>query len=258
MAKIIIGSARVNEKGTYSNGKAGDQTGKEVSTQTFYMHKQGWYVLRPKKASIANGIANAMSRACHNPNIGYDQSNRFGILSVGTNTKTKTECDCSALVRQCIKEASGHDVGNFTTANEADVLERSGIFEKRKSVGRFTKLYNGDVLVTKTKGHTVAVVSGRERSSKVSKKKYSGSFPTLPPRGYFTIGDGYKTLGSYSTEIERVQKFLNWFGNYGMKVDGKYGDKTAGYVRNFQSKNGITIDGKFGKKTLAKAKKIKK
>ena len=81
MAKIIIGSARVDERGRYSGGKAGDQTGKEVSTQDFYMHKKGWYVLRPKKASVANGIANAMSRACHNPNIGYDQNNRFGILS---------------------------------------------------------------------------------------------------------------------------------------------------------------------------------
>lgn len=258
MAKIIIGSARVDERGTYSGGKAGDQTGKEVSTQAFYMHKKGWYVLRPRSTKVANGIAEAMSGACANSNIGYDQANRLAILSFGTKTKKPTECDCSSLVRQCIKEASGKDVGNFTTANEADVLEKSGLFEDKKSVNTLTKLYNGDVLVTKTKGHTVAVVSGRKRSVKTTAKKYSGGFPKLPPRGYFTIGDGYKTLGSYSTEIKRVQKFLNWFGNYGMKVDGKYGDKTAGYVRNFQSKNGITIDGKFGKKTLAKAKKIKK
>lgn len=257
MSKIILGSARVDERGKYSGGKAGDQTGKEVSTQSFYMHKKGWYVLRPKSIKVANGIANSMSRACSNSNIGYDQGNRLAIISVGTKTKKPTECDCSSLVRQCIKEGSGYDLGNFTTANEADVLERSGLFEKKKSVSVFTKLYNGDVLVTKTKGHTVVVVSGRERKSS-SAKKYSGTFPKLPPRGYYTIGDGYKTVVAYSSEIERLQKFLNWAGNYGLKVDGQYGEKTEAAVRKFQATYGLTIDGKFGKKTLAKAKKIKK
>lgn len=258
MAKIIIGSARVDERGTYSGGKAGDQTGKEVSTQAFYMHKKGWYVLRPKSIKVANGIADAMSGACANFNIGYDQANRFAILSVGTKTKKPTECDCSSLVRQCIKEASGKDVGNFTTASEADVLEKSGLFEDRKSVNALTKLYNGDVLVTKTKGHTVAVVSGRKRSVKTSTKKYSGGFPKLPSRGYYVIGDGYKTNISYAPEIKLLQEFLNWVGNYGLTVDGHYGEKTADAVSKFQATYGLTVDGKFGKKTLAKAKKIKK
>ena len=61
MSKVIVGSARVDERGTYRGGKAGDQTGKEVSTQVFYMHKKGWYLLRPKKVSVANGIAKSNS-----------------------------------------------------------------------------------------------------------------------------------------------------------------------------------------------------
>lgn len=38
---VIIGSARHDEHGNcYSGGKAGDQTGQEVSTQKFYNHSK--------------------------------------------------------------------------------------------------------------------------------------------------------------------------------------------------------------------------
>lgn len=253
MSKTIIGSARVDERGTYSGGKAGDQTGKEVSTQEFYMHKKGWYVLRPKKASVANGIAKSMLKACNNDNIGYDQSNRLGIIKHGTASKEKTECDCSSLVRQCVKEASGKDVGNFTTANEAKVLEDSSLFEDRKSVTRLTKLYEGDVLVTKTQGHTVAVVGGNKRSEIVGSKpkKYSKGFPKLPSKGYFYSGDS-------GDEVKKLQSFLNWAVYAGLTIDGIYGSKTKSAVTTFQRKYDLEVDGKFGKKSLAKAKTIKR
>lgn len=45
---VIIGSARIDERGKASGGKAGDQTGKEVSTQNWYKHSKGWVLLRPK------------------------------------------------------------------------------------------------------------------------------------------------------------------------------------------------------------------
>ena len=38
-----------------------------------------------------------------------------------------------------------------------------------------TKLYNGDILVTKTKGHTVAVVSGNPRQAVSYYPKYKGT-----------------------------------------------------------------------------------
>jgi len=259
MSKLIVGSARVDERGKYSGGKAGDQTGKEVSTQPYYTHSKGWYVLRPKKISVANAIANAMNTACANPNIGYDQSNRESILKYGTKTKTKCECDCSSLVRQCIKEAAGEDPGNFNTGNEAPTLEYSGLFEKRKSVGVLTKLYNGDVLVTKTKGHTVVVVSGRARKeAKKTTKKYSGEFPKLPSRGYYTIGDGYEVNTTYAPEVKKIQKFLNWACDASLTVDGKYGKNTGDAVRKFQKQYNLEMDGKFGAKTLKKAKTVKR
>ena len=84
---LIVGSARLDENGNVSGGAAGDQTGREVSTQPYYMHKKGWYVLRPKTAALAVGLASAMSDACANDNIGYDQSNRYGVIKMVKKSK---------------------------------------------------------------------------------------------------------------------------------------------------------------------------
>lgn len=172
MATVIIGSARHDENNKYNGGAVGDQlqtsstndTKGEVSMQNFYVHSKGWYILRAKSATHANGIATAMKRACNNVNIGYDQGNRLGIIKYGTATTTKTECDCSALIRQCVIEATGKDAGNFTTANEVTKLMATGLFDKYTYTSG-TTLYTGDILVTKSQGHTVAVVSGVSRST---------------------------------------------------------------------------------------------
>lgn len=170
---VIIGSARIDENGKAHGGAAGDQkqtssindTVGEVSMQNFYVHSKGWYILRPKDAAIANKIAANMKTACDNANIGYDQYQRSGVITNGINTKTPTESDCSSLVRECVKEASGKDPGNFTTENEVDVLEATGLFESKITYTSGTTLYTGDILVTKTKGHTAIVVSGAARTT---------------------------------------------------------------------------------------------
>ena len=173
---VIIGSARHDEHGNcYSGGKAGDQTGQEVSTQKFYNHSKGWYVLRAKDNKVAEKLAEAMQIACGNKNIGYDQSERYGIIKHGINTKVKTECDCSSLVRACIIYASGKDVGDFNTSNERSVIMKSGLFKDVGSYEQGDTLYNGDILVTRTKGHTAIVVSGAKKSKGKYYPKYTGN-----------------------------------------------------------------------------------
>lgn len=245
---IIIGSARCDENGKYCGGKVGDQTGKEVSTQKFYASSKGWYILRPKSISHANLLANKMLQACNNKNIGYDQSNRLGIIKYGILTSVKTECDCSSLVRQCIKEAIGKDVGNFTTSNEVVVLVNSGLFDKI-SYTSSTTLYSGDILVTKTKGHTVIVVSGNNRSS--------SSSTTVTKTSYQTIKNG--SNGDY---VVKWQKFL-LSQNYKtcvtngtrkmLSVDGVFGDITKSITIRWQNAHGLVGDGVVGKLTWSKA-----
>lgn len=165
---VLIGSARIDENGNARGGKAGDQTGKEVSTQNWYLHKKGWIVLRPKTATMANLIADDMQAACKNNNIGYDQSQRltsYNIAAkVGFNCSLiteKCETDCSELVRICCAYA-GIRVADFTTVNEAKVLMATGHFVKltdKKYCDSYEYLRRGDILVTKTQGHTVVVLT---------------------------------------------------------------------------------------------------
>ena len=168
---VTIGSARLDENGKISGGKAGDQTGKEVSTQPYYVHSKGWVLLRPKKVGIANKIAKAMLDACNNNNIGYDQSQRETIVPLFKEKKaiskidTKCECDCSKLVQICVWEATGKDPGNFTTSYAVTTLSKTGFFEEPVNVTSKTVICTGDILCTKTQGHIVVVTSGDPRPS---------------------------------------------------------------------------------------------
>ena len=189
---MIIGSARSDENYRYSGGKRGDQRQSstpdysgEVSKQTFYVHRKGWYILRPKKVAHANAIAAAMSDACDNKNFGYSQSDRYSVFNYKKTKNAKinkpVNCDCSSLVRKCIYDGTGKDVGDFSTSNEASVLEGSGLFESRKPYTSGTILYDGDVLVTKSKGHTIIIIAGNKRSGGGDK----------PVKVNYTIGKKY-------------------------------------------------------------------
>ena len=206
---VIIGSARHDEHGNcYSGGKAGDQTRQEVSTQKFYNHSKGWDVLRAKDIDVADKLAEAMQIACDNENIGYDQSERYGVVKLGIETKVKTECDCSSLVRACIIYATGKDVGDFNTANERSVLLKSGLFTDVGSYRIGELLYNGDVLVTRTKGHTVIVVSGA--------KKYESKYYSMYTGKSGSIVEALKTVGETDVSKEHRAEIAkkNGFSNF--------------------------------------------
>ena len=167
---VIIGSARIDERGQAVNGQAGDQTGREVATENYYAHPLGWYAYRAKDPNVANALATAMAQACTNSHIGYDQNQRLGVIKQLQKYHTlgriaeNTECDCSSLVRACCIQA-GFDPGNFTTYNEGKALEATGMFEPRITVTNSTRLETGMILVTRKKGHTVIVTKGEARES---------------------------------------------------------------------------------------------
>lgn len=165
---VKIGSARIDENGHTKGGKAGDQTGKEVSIQNWYLHKKGWRVIRCLDPQRAVLIADDMQYACDNKHIGYDQNQRLTLYNVaktvGFNCSKVTqncETDCSGLVRVCCAYA-GIKVSNFNTSNELTILLKSGYFEEMKGAkyqNTSDYLIRGDILVTKTQGHTVVVLS---------------------------------------------------------------------------------------------------
>ena len=240
---IIIGSARHDEKGRYIGGAVGDnlQTSEndykgEVSLQKFYVHSKGWVILRANDVNLANGLAFCMALACANKHIGYDQGNRLGAYTYGVLTEKDTEADCSGLVRACLKQC-GHDVPDFTTANEANVLLDTLLF-KRLIYKPGMEIYNGDILVTRiSKGHTAIVVSGNPRHS----TKPSGTNPYTEPTE--NIKKGSKGEGVKWVQFELNRKGAN------LIVDGEAGAKTDLAIRAYQKAYGLTADGIVGTKT---------
>lgn len=237
---IKIGSARHDENGKYSGGKPGDQTGQEVAEQKFYVSSKGWYVLRPKKAEDADKIGSKMYTACGNPNLGYCQGHRTGVNTYGINSSVPTECDCSSLVRQCVKEATGKDPGNFTTASEKSKLLSTGLFDDAFGYTAGMKLYKGDILVTKTKGHTVIVTSSDNKrgseNTPVKVNAWSGSIPV------------YRTGVNYTLQVEL--KVRTGAGTeYGVK---KHSELTVG-----GQKHDIDKDGALDKGTVVTCQQAK-
>lgn len=274
---LKVGSARIDERGKISGGQAGDSTGKEVMQQDYYMHKKGWYCFRPKDIDTANKVAQSMIDACDNNNIGYDQNQRDGVINLvkkGTkikNIKTKTECDCSALVRACLYE-NGIDTGNIRTATMPTILPKTGKFEDRISVTSNTTLYNGDILVTKTSGHTVIVTSGNPRK-KVSTSKYINnervkSWQTVMNKVYKSklAEDGsygplsQKQANKHPLYFRLVGVIKNdyvlWLQNrlcelgYKVDKDRSFGPKMKEAVKKFQADRGLDSDGSVGANTV--------
>ena len=223
---VIIGSARIDERGNANQGKAGDQNSKEVSTEPYYKHRLGWYLLRPKEAAVARKIGLAMVEACLNNNIGYDQSERYGIINClkkyGRIAKINepTEADCSSLVRACCIQA-GIQVGDFNTSSEVAVLEKTGAFQKAVIVTNDTRLFAGDVLVTRSKGHTVIVTEGYPRDDEKATTKPTAK-PSAKPKPDKATGKAKKSIEEVAREI------IN--GKWGNNPERKDKLIKAGYV----------------------------
>lgn len=219
---IEVGSARIDENGNANWGRAGDQTSREVATEPYYKHRLGWYLLRPKEVAVANKLAQAMREGCANDNIGYSQSDRYGVLNnlkiYGSiaRIKAKTNADCSSLVRACCIQA-GIIVGDFNTSSEVYVLEKTGAFQKAVTVTNDTKLCAGDILVTRSKGHTVIVTEGYPREDGKPTTK-----PSAKPKHEKAADKAKKSIEEIAREVIE--------GKWGNNPERKTKLIKAGYV----------------------------
>lgn len=250
MATVKVGSARIDERGKISGGKAGDSTGKEVSTQNWYLHSKGWRVFRAKDRVHALRIGECMKKACDNNKIGYDQYQRNTLYDkakkVGfdvSKVSEKCETDCSALVRVCCEYAgiSGLPAG-FRTVNMGNYLLKTGKFVELKG-DKYTKkssyLGSGDILVTKTSGHTVVVLNCGDK------------FEGAPVNESYKLGDRILKNGSEGEDVKELQKYLLELdydlGKWG--ADGDFGDATEIAVKAFQEAEQLEVDGEYGPKS---------
>lgn len=245
---VRMGSAHGDENGKAVGGKAGDQTGREVSLENWYLHSKGWTVLRAKDAAAREKIAKCMEMACANDRIGYDQYQRntlykaaevygFDVSKVTENVET----DCSALVRVCCAFA-GILLPDYNTASQVSTFRTNGSFEILTD-GKYCKqdayLKRGDILVTNTKGHTVVVLSnGASAGSEECGVRSEECRSTI-------------RKGSKGEDVLYAQKILDAGGLDTGGLDGDFGSKTETAVKIFQANNDLEHDGVVGPLTWA-------
>lgn len=246
MANVKIGSAR----SSFGNASSGDQNGgKEVSTQNWYLHSKGWIVLRAKDPVVREKLAVAMERACANNDIGYSQPTRNTLYNDvkahgydPAKTTKKVNTDCSALVRVCMAYA-GIMVDDFITSTQVTRIMATNKFDKLTD-SKYTRqqdhLLRGDILVTKTKGHTVIVLT-------------NGSKAESAPATELALGNRLLKNGMEGADVKELQTMLIELGydcgRYG--ADGDFGDATEQAVREFQRDTGLSVDGKVGVETVS-------
>ena len=248
MATVMIGSARIDENGKATGGKAGDQTGREVSTQAWYKHAKGWRVLRARDPAAAERIAQAMQWACDSPLIGYDQNQREtlrkAVAPLGWDIRrltTAVETDCSALVRVCCGWAFQQDLGAgvsyFNTTSMCSALLKTGLFDEltgSQYTDRQDYLRRGDILCTRTQGHTVVVLSNGSKAGAV----------VAPVEGL--------RRGDYGSAVTAMQQaLLTWrpdcLPQWG--ADGDFGAETEAALRAYQAEAGLPVTGVYDEAT---------
>ena len=168
--KPKIAHATSDENRRWSNGKAGDQTKKEVFIREWY--NRPWnYVIRFKDPIMAEKVAWAMERACNNDNIGYDQNQRNTLLKEARKYKydpgkvtIPVETDCSALVSLACMYAGVPENKLFIDGNSSttSVIRRRlfntglvEVFSAKKYTSSGDYCNRGDILLYE--GHHVAV-----------------------------------------------------------------------------------------------------
>lgn len=252
MATVYVGSARIDENGKAYGGKPGDQNGgKEVSRQAWYKHSKGWRVFRAKRPEVAAKIAEIMAWACETNLIGYDQWNRHTLYNElkkyafqKTYLSKAVETDCSALVRVCLAFCGIDVPEGFRTGNMPANLLNSGEFVELKG-SKYTDqsayLGAGDILVTKSSGHTVVVLNNGG--------KYEGTVEVKP----FALGDRTLRNGDEGEDVKLLQSYLidlgYDLGRWG--ADGDFGDATELAVEKFQRDHKLGVDGIYDPKSHA-------
>ena len=110
-----------------------------------------------------------------------------------------------------------------------------------KYTDRSDYLRKGDVLVTRTQGHTVVVLND------------GGKAMLDDPVKEFALGDRLLKKGMAGADVKALQESLLKLGYALPKhgADGDYGSETVAAVTAFQKAEGLTEDGCYGDKTHA-------
>lgn len=242
---VIIGHASIDENGSARGGAAGDQTGKEIVTRSWY--SKPWNVLlRPKSKALAEKSAKACEAACANPNIGYDQQGRNSLHTRAKAANfdlaaidTPCECDCSSLMHVCAIAGGAnltYGANGLTTRTMVAAFSQSGDYEKltgSEYLASSSLLRRGDILV-KEGSHTVMVLRGAQALEEEN-ATCALSLPRLAP-------------GSRGDAVKAMQLLLLARG-FPAPILGEFQGRTEAALREFQRDFNLEESGICGEAT---------
>ena len=103
------------------------------------------------------------------------------------------------------------------------------------------------------RGDVVQVWSGALPSKHVDNDPYKQSLKKTGYTGKIPANTVGRKYGS-TTDVKKWQKFLNWWYEFNLVIDGDFGNKTEAATVEFQEAHGLVADGIAGPNTFAKAK----
>ena len=254
---MSIANCGSDERGKYSGGSAGDQTGKEYCVRPWY--NRPWLcVLRHPDAKVGQKLATKAKNAANNDNIGYDQGQRltfYNALKAANwkpkDIKTKCEADCSSSTAALVI-AVGHALNltklqrinpACTTSNLRAALKEAGfeVLMDTKYLSSDAYLLQGDILLND--GHHVAI--NLTTGSKATVTTSSGTKKKIPTLASAPPNIQFGTIGK---DVRYLQEDLNYLGIKGkdgkaLTVDSAFGKNTEFALRAFQKKYGLVVDG---------------
>ena len=150
-----------------------------------------------------------------------------------SKVKVKVDTNCAKSVVCCIRYA-GINVGDFYTGNEVEVCEKTGAFDILKD-DKYCKssdyLLEGDILVTRTSGHTVVVLTdGPKAKEYLPYKVWNCAYANL--RKGPSINYGNITALSSGTLV-RLYGWAETGWGY-IEVDGLWGYMSPMYLEPCQ------------------------
>lgn len=182
----MIASCGHDERGKYTGGTAGDQTGTEWYTRAWYKPSYGWdCVLRHPDSKVGLKIAQIAAAGAANNKIGYDQGQRLTfynqLKAVGWNPASITvacEADCSSSTAACVI-AAGHQLGmtaisqvspSCWTGNLKAALVAAGFeaLTESKYLTSETYLQPGDIILNE-KHHVIIKIDGSVKTVATTK-----------------------------------------------------------------------------------------
>lgn len=252
-----ISNSGHDERGKYSGGAAGDQTGQEWAIINWY-NRPWTCVLRHPRQDVRQTIAELSIEAANNNKVGYDQNQRetYWTLLKKNNYRPSQissgcQADCSAGVIANTK-AAGYllniselkTIKATYTGDMRQAYKDAGfqVLTSKKYLTGFDYLMPGDILLYDN--HHTATNLGIGKSV-----TYNSSSTSIPTNN--KVGKNLTT-----TPTTEIQKMLNKVGNYKLEIDGDYGEKTTAAVKDFQTKNNLQVDGIVGNITLNKLKEL--